>query len=183
MNNDITDELKDETLATESPRYQLRQKARGIIKEMIVDRSPQKVMKELKERAKKRIVQEKSRYQPKGNVKSREDYRREIIEGNSNIYKNIGTQCFQRNGRGWSRNFRRLKKKYINAAEKLFGDTNEDSDINKKYNACVTTCFTQQFSATKGFKEYGERAVAAMMKELVQLDKGAIEGKSVIEAI
>jgi len=38
-------------------------------------------------------------------------------------------------------------------------------------------------SASKGFKEYDERAVIAMMKELIQLDKGAVQKKSVIKAI
>ena len=35
----------------------------------------------------------------------------------------------------------------------------------------------------KGIKEYGERAIAAMTKELIQLDEGAVKDKPVIEAI
>ena len=38
-------------------------------------------------------------------------------------------------------------------------------------------------SAYKGFKEFGERSVAAMMKELVQLDQGAVPGKPVVVEI
>ena len=48
---------------------------------------------------------------------------------------------------------------------------------------CINTCFAQQFSAYKGIKEYGERAIAAMTKELMQLDRGAVKDKPVIEAI
>ena len=48
---------------------------------------------------------------------------------------------------------------------------------------CVNTCFTQRMSAYKGFKEFGERAVTAMMKELIQLDKGAVPNKPVIKGI
>ena len=61
--------------------------------------------------------------------------------------KNIGTLCFQRKGRGYSREFRRLRKKYIKAAEVLFGEKKEDTGNNDKYNTCVNTCFAQQFSA------------------------------------
>ena len=174
------DDIIEETDIT---RYQLRQRARSRINEMIGNRSPKRIVNDIKERVKKRIIPEKTRYQPRRNVKSREDCRKEIIEGSSNMNKNIGTQCFQRKGRGYSREFRRLRKKYINAAEVLFGDSKNDTRNIDEYKACVNTCFAQQFSANKGFKEYGERAVTAMMKELVQLDKGAIEGKPVIEAI
>ena len=38
-------------------------------------------------------------------------------------------------------------------------------------------------SANKGFKEFGERAIAAMMKELTQLVKGAYPGKPVVVQI
>jgi len=31
-------------------------------------------------------------------------------------------------------------------------------------------------SVKKGFKEFGERAIAAMMKELIQLDQGVVPG-------
>ena len=48
---------------------------------------------------------------------------------------------------------------------------------------CVNVCFAQQVSAYKGIKEYGERAIAAMTKELIQLDEGAVKNKPVIEAI
>ena len=35
-------------------------------------------------------------------------------------------------------------------------------------------------SAAKGFKTYGESAVAAVIKEFTQLTKGAVPGKSVL---
>jgi len=48
---------------------------------------------------------------------------------------------------------------------------------------CVNVCFAQQVSAYKGIKEYGEREIAAMTKELIQLDEGAVKNKPVIAAI
>lgn len=40
-----------------------------------------------------------------------------------------------------------------------------------------------QMPAHVGIKKFGEEAIMAMVKEYVQLDKGAIEGKPVIEGI
>ena len=40
-----------------------------------------------------------------------------------------------------------------------------------------------QMTAREGFKRFGEDAVIAMLKEYTQLDKGAVEGKPVIEGI
>ena len=51
------------------------------------------------------------------------------------------------------------------------------------FSVCVNTCFTQQMSVNKGFRKFGEAAVAAMLKELNQLDKGAVPNKPVIEPI
>ena len=49
--------------------------------------------------------------------------------------------------------------------------------------ACVNMCFAQQVSAYKGIKEYDERAIAVMTKEVIQHDKRAVQNKPVIEAI
>jgi len=38
-------------------------------------------------------------------------------------------------------------------------------------------------SVKKGFKEFGERAIAAMMNELIKLDQGAMPGKPVVTEI
>ena len=38
-------------------------------------------------------------------------------------------------------------------------------------------------SATKGFKMYGEAAVAAIIKEFTQLTKGAVPGKPVVRPV
>ena len=38
-------------------------------------------------------------------------------------------------------------------------------------------------SAKKGFKKYGKRAIASMLKELKQLRVGAMDGKPVVEAV
>ena len=40
-----------------------------------------------------------------------------------------------------------------------------------------------QISATQGVKKHGEKAVAAVFKELKQLDVGAMDGKPVITPI
>ena len=42
---------------------------------------------------------------------------------------------------------------------------------------------TQQMSAKKGIKKFGEKAIAAMIKEFSQLDQGAFPGKPVIDGI
>ena len=126
------DDIVNEADTNESTQCQLRQRARGRIYEMIGNRSPKRVIKDIEDKVKKRVIPEKTRYQPRRNVKSREEYRKEIIEGSINMNKNIGTQCFQRKGRGYSREFRRLRKKYINAAEVLFGDKKEDTGNNDK---------------------------------------------------
>mmetsp|Transcript_42936 Transcript_42936/g.62919 ORF Transcript_42936/g.62919 Transcript_42936/m.62919 type:complete len:101 (-) Transcript_42936:1236-1538(-) len=47
------------------------------------------------------------------------------------------------------------------------------------YGTCVNVMFTQM-SAKRGFKLFGECAIAAMMKELKQLNIGAVPGKPVI---
>ena len=46
--------------------------------------------------------------------------------------------------------------------------------------ACVNMCFAQQVSAYKGIKEYDERAIAVMTKEVIQHDKRAVQNKPVI---
>ena len=46
----------------------------------------------------------------------------------------------------------------------------------------VKVMFTQM-QATRGFKLFGERAVAAMIKELKQLEEGPMPGKKVVTAI
>ena len=40
-----------------------------------------------------------------------------------------------------------------------------------------------QMSANKGIKRFGQRAVAAMIKELKQLNYGAMDGKPVVDPI
>ena len=47
----------------------------------------------------------------------------------------------------------------------------------------VTNTIFAQMSATKGIREFGMRAVAAVIKELTQLDQGAVPGKPVVVPI
>ena len=66
-----------------------------------------------------------TRLQPKRKVKSRDNYRRYGGGGSSNYQeegkttKNIGTQYFQRTGGNWSKGYRTLKSKYVEAASFL----------------------------------------------------------------
>ena len=55
-------------------------------------------------------------------------------------------------------------------------------DVETCIKAAVNVMFTQM-QATRGFKLFGERAVAAMIKEQKQLEDGPIPGKKVVTAI
>ena len=74
----------------------------------------------------------------------------------------------------------------------------EPSLYGKEYTETVHTQFTSaqlpvmrklvgvlftQMSAKKGFRQFGDRAIASMLKELKQLHTGAMVGKPVIEAV
>ena len=68
---------------------------------------------------------------------------------------------------------RKVKKK------KKKGGSHSDQTM---FQVATNVMFTQM-SANKGFKLFGERAFAAMYKELQQLDRGAIKGKPVVSPI
>ena len=51
------------------------------------------------------------------------------------------------------------------------------------YMHTATNVIFSQMSAKQGFKKYGERAVAAMIKEFTQLNDGAVPGKPVVVPI
>ena len=55
-------------------------------------------------------------------------------------------------------------------------------DVETSIKAYVNVMFTQM-QATRGFKLFGERAVAVMIKELKQLEEGPMPGKKVVTAI
>ena len=55
-------------------------------------------------------------------------------------------------------------------------------DIETPIKASVNVMFTQM-QATRGFKLFGERSVAAMIKELKQLEEVPMPGKKVVTAI
>ena len=50
-------------------------------------------------------------------------------------------------------------------------------------NKAMGIILAQQMSTEKGIKKFGERAVAALIKEFSQLNNGAVPGKPVIEPI
>ena len=86
-------------------------------------------------------------------------------------------------GRRNRRGYRRIKEIYNQAVNALTKKIDNTGGYKSMLSACVNTCFAQQVSAYKGIKEYGERAIVVMTKELIQLDKGAVRNKPVIEAI
>ena len=121
-------------------------------------------------------------------MKTREEYRKEIVEGSANYQQDIkrviaGTQLFQKEAGRYRRGYRILKKKYNKASEIITKEGTYTGENNSVLSACVNACFAQQVSAYKGIKQYGERAIAAMTKELIQLDKGAVQNKPVIQVI
>ena len=61
------------------------------------------------------------------------------------------------------------KKKHDTEKKKTF-------DVEMSIKASVNLMFIQM-QATRGFKLFGERAVAAMIKELKQLEEGPMPGK------
>ena len=137
-----------------------------------------------------------TRRQPKREIRSRDEYRSSQYPGSlhqqevtlGEIVKrqiNIGTQNFQKRAR-YDRGYRSLRGKYVQATNFLAKQL-KSPKINKRnqteFSLCVNTCFAQQMSAKKGFRELGERAIVAMMKELMQLDQGAMRGKPVVVEI
>ena len=65
---------------------------------------------------------------------------------------------------------------------------NENKDSRSKQSqflqlAVKTVFLTAQMSAKKGIKQFGDRAIAAMVKEFTQLDQGAFPGKPVVSPV
>mmetsp|Transcript_11002 Transcript_11002/g.16106 ORF Transcript_11002/g.16106 Transcript_11002/m.16106 type:complete len:149 (+) Transcript_11002:1760-2206(+) len=61
--------------------------------------------------------------------------------------------------------------------------TKKTSFSDDTFKKVVGVCFTQQMPASQGFKKFGEKALAVIIKELKQLNDGAMEGKPVVEPI
>ena len=61
-------------------------------------------------------------------------------------------------------------------------DTNNLFDVENGMRRATQVLFTQM-SATKGIKLFGERAIAAIVKELKKLEYGPMPGKKVVEAV
>ena len=55
-------------------------------------------------------------------------------------------------------------------------------DVETSIKASVNVMFTQM-QATRGFKLFGERAVAAMIKELKELEEASMPGNKIVTAI
>ena len=83
-------------------------------------------------------------------------------------------------------------KKMCSALQRKHNDIRNDNSkkkggvsIEDRLACAVNACFAQyekhkEMSAKKGFREFGEEAVAAMFREFDQLDKGAVPGKPVV---
>ena len=91
------EEITENDSTSDNNRYELRAKIREKLNELQDERRSKS---DSVIHTKKRIIPERVCYQPRRNVKPREQYRKEQVEGSSSIQKNIGTQCFQRKGRG-----------------------------------------------------------------------------------
>ena len=78
-----------------------------------------------------------------------------------------------------------LQSKYTQATTFLGANMKKDKEailVSYTFKKAVGSCFNQM-SASKGIKIYGERAFAAMVKELTQLNNGAMEEKPVVVPI
>ena len=86
------------------------------------------------------------------------------------------------------------KKKNVQLAHvtKLMNKVREDTNAPSYLQRAVNVIFTQleeeekkyeQMSAKRGIKMFGEKAVAAMIKEFTQLSEGVMPGKPVVEPI
>lgn len=77
-------------------------------------------------------------------------------------------------------------KAYTHEKERQFlivdEDYNKDKDMNTYYSIACDVMFTQM-SAKKGIKMFGERAIAALLKEYNQMDKAPMPGKPVFGAV
>ena len=67
------------------------------------------------------------------------------------------------------------------------GNSNSESDdmmtTTRSYMSKAVKALFTQMSAAKGIKKHGEKAIAVLLKELTQLDKGPMEGKNVVTPI
>ena len=74
-----------------------------------------------------------------------------------------------------------IKGKYTQATQFLMKKEaiRNEKTFNNLFKTTVDVMFTQM-SAKRGIKLFKERAVAAMIKELTQLDRGAMDGKPVV---
>ena len=70
-------------------------------------------------------------------------------------------------------------KKYATIQSKQFLTINHRRNLLRKAVGIILT----KMSATKGIARFGERAVAAMIKELKQLDEGPMPGKWAVAPI
>jgi CMP-N-acetylneuraminic acid synthetase len=86
-----------------------------------------------------------------------------------------GTQSYQRKYR---QSYCMLQSEYVQAASflaKKIEKAKETSFIDDTFKKVVGVCLAQQMPASQGLKKFGEKAFAAMIKELKQLNGGAME--------
>ena len=78
--------------------------------------------------------------------------------------------------------FDTVKTKYMQACSFLQQKIEKEKEsyvIGSRLKTAVEACFAS-IPATQGLKKYGEKAVAVMLKELKQLNDGAVKGKPVV---
>ena len=76
-----------------------------------------------------------------------------------------------------------VKLRSAKAQSYLMKKTMKDNRDDDYMKIATKVLFIQQMSAKKGIEKFGERAIAALFKELKQLDEGPMPGKPVIEPI
>ena len=93
-----------------------------------------------------------------------------------------GISCLEPKFTGKTYDDVKKKEQFLMDENKHETKKNNTFDVETSIKAAVNVMFTQM-QATRGFKLFGERAVAAMIKELKQLEEGPMPVKKVVTEI
>ena len=116
----------------------------------------------------------------KRNVRRGEEYRMSKLYESQAQAQFFGTKYTQK-----KYGFDTMKSRYVGATQFLTTKIEKEKEAflyKTGMSKCMDICFVQMH-ATKGIKQLGERAVAAMIREFAQLVEGAVEGKPAVDAI
>ena len=127
-------------------------------------------------------IQEETRRYPK-RTKTRKGLAMEATRFANQHEQIYGTQSFQRK---YTQGYSMLQSKYVQAVGFLatrVEKAKETSFIDNTFKKVVGVCFAQQIPVSQVFRKFGEKALAAMINELKQLNDGAVEDKPVVVPI